>query len=79
MNTITADKEITFKLFYRKNRKPGMVDVNTAIAAVEKLARQEGWEFAMWDLEESGRWIFKSARKPAFAWAAVANRAGIEV
>jgi hypothetical protein len=79
MNTITAEKEITFTLFYRKARKPGMISAEEATAAVSDLARKEGWEFKTWTVDRFGRDILASARKPAYAWEAVANRAGIEL
>jgi len=79
MNTITAEKEITFTLFYRKARKPGMISAEEATAAVERLSREEGWEFRSYVVDNSGRYVLASARKPAYAWEAVANRAGIEL
>jgi len=79
MNTITAEKEITFTLFYRNARKAGMVSIEEATAAVAKLATEEGWEFKTWTVDRFGRDILASARKPAYAWEAVANRAGIEL
>jgi hypothetical protein len=75
--TITAEKEITFNLFFRNARKAGTVSIETATAAVEQLARNEGWEFKFWTVDRFGRDIYASARKPAYAWEAVANRAGI--
>jgi hypothetical protein len=77
MNTNTADKEITFSLFYRKARKPGMISIEEATAQVERLSREEGWEFKTYNMDRFGRWVLTSARKPAFGWEAVANRAGI--
>ena len=77
MTTITADKEITFALFYRKARKAGMISIEDATAKVERLAREEGWEFKTYTTDRFGRYILTSARKPAYGWEAVANRAGI--
>ena len=79
MNTMTAEKEITFTLFYRNNRKPGMIDIKQATAAVADLALTEGWEFKTWTVDRFGRNILASARKPSYTWEAVAHRAGIEL
>ena len=79
MTTITAEKEITFTLFYRNNRKPEMIDIEQATAAVADLALTEGWEFKTWTVDRFGRDILASARKPSYTWKAAAHRAGIEL
>jgi 3-isopropylmalate dehydratase small subunit len=79
VNTITAEKEITFTLFYRNARNAGMMSTEEATAAVAQLAREEGWELKTWTVDRFGRDILASARKPAYAWVAVANRAGIQI
>ena len=79
MNTTTETKEITFKLFYRKAWKPGMVSVEEATATVAAFARKEGWAFKFMTVDRFGRLIYASSRKPAYAWEDVATRAGLTI
>ena len=79
MNTMTADKEITFKLFYRKNRPAYGISVEEALYKLQILAVTEGWSFYTSYVDNSGRHIIGSARKPAYQWQAIAERAGINI
>jgi hypothetical protein len=70
MNTITAEKEITFTLFYR-NTAPGM-SASTGTPQQSQSSPAKGLK--TWTVDRFGRDIYASSARH-YAWEAVTHRA----